>query len=91
MRPGIFITGTDKGLGRALAQRFLQADWHVFGGRYTEDSAAAGQAAPENGMLTEVPLDVTDLASNDRAPLAQGVGHTLPLAVEELQLGLHRV
>lgn len=72
MRPGIFITGTDKGLGRALAQRFLQADWHVFGGRYTEDSAASGQAAPEHGMLTEVPLDVTDLASVSRA--AQAVG-----------------
>ena len=63
MHPSVFITGTDKGLGRALSHRFLEADWRVFGGRYAPVPAGAGQAKPDNSMLTEIPLDVTDLES----------------------------
>ena len=63
MGSGIFITGTDKGLGRARAQRFLQAEWRVFAGRYSPSCGAVNDAARGNGMLTEVSRDITDLGS----------------------------
>ena len=63
MNSKAFITGSDKGLGRALTQRFLQADWRVFAGRYDLGRGVEDDAARGSAMLTEVPLDVTDLGS----------------------------
>ena len=59
----VFITGTGKVLGRVRAQRFLQAEWRVFAGRYSPSCGVVNDTARGNGMLTEVTLDVTDLES----------------------------
>jgi len=39
------------------------AEWRVFAGRYSPSCGAVNDAARGNGMLTEVPRDVTDLGS----------------------------
>jgi NAD(P)-dependent dehydrogenase (short-subunit alcohol dehydrogenase family) len=74
MTETVFITGADKGLGFALATRFLSAGFHVFAGAYLRDGApstlptVAGQALlslrkqfPQT--LTVIPLDVSRMAS----------------------------
>ena len=63
MSSSVFITGADKGLGRALVCRFLQADWRVFAGQYLDDSPLASTKLPNRERLTTVPLDVTDIQS----------------------------
>jgi NAD(P)-dependent dehydrogenase (short-subunit alcohol dehydrogenase family) len=59
-----FITGTDRGLGLALAARLLETGWRVFAGQYLPEwpeLAALGQRYPQS--LNIVPLDVSSEAS----------------------------
>lgn len=63
MTETVFITGAGKGLGFALAARFLQAGWRVFAGAYQQDSNLNPLQERFPEMLTVVPLDVSDMAS----------------------------
>jgi NAD(P)-dependent dehydrogenase (short-subunit alcohol dehydrogenase family) len=54
-----YITGTDRGLGLALAAKFLEAGFKVFAGIYGIDSAGLGALQNSFGdQLEIVPLDV---------------------------------
>lgn len=67
----IFITGVDKGLGLALARRFLRAGFMVLGGVYAPPWAASPllrEEYPET--LFSVDLDVADMDSVRRAARA---------------------
>lgn len=59
----VFITGTDKGLGFSLTQRFLNEGAHVFAGQYAPSSALISLAKSFPQTLTPVRLDVTQLDS----------------------------
>jgi len=59
----VFITGTDKGLGLSLVQRFLREGVHVFAGQYHANSALVDLAESFPETLTQIPLDVTKLDS----------------------------
>jgi NAD(P)-dependent dehydrogenase (short-subunit alcohol dehydrogenase family) len=74
MTETVFITGADKGLGFALATRFLSAGFRVFAGAHLPDGnpstlpVVAGQALPRlreqfPQTLTVIPLDVSRMAS----------------------------
>lgn len=63
MTETILITGADKGLGFALATRFLQAGWRVFAGAYRPPFSIPTLQEQFPEMLTVVPLDVTDMNS----------------------------
>jgi NAD(P)-dependent dehydrogenase (short-subunit alcohol dehydrogenase family) len=63
MTETIFITGADKGLGFALATRFLQAGWRVFAGAYRPPFGIPTLQEQFPKMLTVIPLDVSDMES----------------------------
>ncbi len=63
MTETIFITGADKGLGFALAARFLQAGWRVFAGAYQPSIGLPSLQEQFPGMLVTIPLDVSDMGS----------------------------
>lgn len=64
MERNAFVTGADRGLGLALAERLLEKGWRVFAGQYMPDWPALGELAARYGdRLHIVPLDVTDDAS----------------------------
>jgi NAD(P)-dependent dehydrogenase (short-subunit alcohol dehydrogenase family) len=63
MTETIFISGADKGLGFALAARFLQAGFRVFGGVYRSPSSLLVLQEKFPKMLTAVPLDVSAMDS----------------------------
>jgi len=67
MTETIFVTGADRGLGFSIAQRFLRAGFHVFGGFYHSSANLEdlGRAFP--GKLSPIALDVSDLGSIRRA------------------------
>jgi len=59
-----YITGADRGLGRALTEALLQKGYHVYAGSYMPEwpeLQALGERAGDS--LTVLPLDVTDRAS----------------------------
>lgn len=58
-RQVILITGTSKGIGRALAEHFLAGDWQVVGCSRTE-------AAPLAGSYRHFALDINDEAAVKR-------------------------
>jgi NAD(P)-dependent dehydrogenase (short-subunit alcohol dehydrogenase family) len=71
----VFISGAARGLGLALTNRFLEADFHVFAGARSQTGLAAlSKAYP--GRLDFVALDVTDMASIRAC--AQQVGAQIP-------------
>jgi NAD(P)-dependent dehydrogenase (short-subunit alcohol dehydrogenase family) len=72
MADTVFITGADKGLGLALAARFLEGGFHVFAGCLGRGENLRPLAARAPDRLTIVPQDVTDPASVRRS--AQEVG-----------------
>ena len=63
----VFITGADKGLGLSLAARFLQAEFLVFAGYFSSGEALEKSTGQFPGKLSMVALDITDLASIERA------------------------
>ena len=63
----ILITGADRGLGLALVRRFLDAGRCVFAGVLQNDAELRPLAASFAGLLTAVPLDVTEAESVSRA------------------------
>jgi NAD(P)-dependent dehydrogenase (short-subunit alcohol dehydrogenase family) len=59
-----YITGTDRGLGLALAATFLKHGYEVFAGRYGIDSSGLDALKAQHGAQLEiVPLDVGSDAS----------------------------
>ena len=63
MRETIFISGADKGLGFALAFRFLQGGFGVFAGAYLRDPDLLRLREKFQETLTIIPLDVSRMAS----------------------------
>ncbi len=63
MTETIFISGADKGLGFALAGRFLQAGLRVFAGEYLPGSNLSTLSEQFPQALTIVPLDVSEMDS----------------------------
>jgi len=63
MTETILISGAGRGLGLALAGRFLQAGFHVFAGEHRPATGLSKLGGQFPGMLTVVPLDVTDMNS----------------------------
>jgi len=63
MTESIFISGADKGLGFALASRFLQGGFRVFAGAYLRDPGLLGLREQFRQTLTIIPLDVSRMAS----------------------------
>jgi NAD(P)-dependent dehydrogenase (short-subunit alcohol dehydrogenase family) len=59
-----YITGTDRGLGLALAAKFLEHGYHIFAGRYGIDPSGLDALKAQYGARLEiVPLDVGSDAS----------------------------
>jgi NAD(P)-dependent dehydrogenase (short-subunit alcohol dehydrogenase family) len=61
MEQTVFVTGADKGLGRSLVARFLQASFWVFAGKFTSEANLERLADQFPDKLVIVPLDVTDM------------------------------
>ena len=55
----VFITGTDKGLGRALLNTFLVHGYHVFAGRFDSNTSYSESRAMGGDSMAIIPLDVT--------------------------------
>ena len=49
MERNAFVTGADRGLGLALAERLLEKGWRVFAGQYMPDWPALGELAARYG------------------------------------------
>src|ERR1700749_4159403 len=84
----VFITGAERGLGFALAYRFLQAGFRVFAGAYQPlpNLSRLGEQFP--GKLTVVPLDVREMESI-RAAAAQVAEQTSELDILVNNAGIH--
>ena len=59
----IFITGADKGLGRALALQFADQGFQVFAGVFHAESRFEDQDQKPHSGITTIPLDVRSLDS----------------------------
>ncbi|OGO06843.1 MAG: hypothetical protein A2Y73_03290 [Chloroflexi bacterium RBG_13_56_8] len=71
-----FVTGADRGLGRALTARLLQKGWRVFAGQYMPDwPELDALVAQYPDRLTLIPLDVSSVESVRAA--AQMVGEAV--------------
>ena len=63
----VFITGTNRGIGYALVERYLSSgDYHIFATCRQPDSASALNCLEENypDKLSIVPLEVTEQDSH---------------------------
>lgn len=63
MAETVFITGANRGVGLALAQRFLKAGFHVFAGNRNTSKEFTALAKTFPKTLTSVSLDVTSMES----------------------------
>jgi NAD(P)-dependent dehydrogenase (short-subunit alcohol dehydrogenase family) len=63
MSESVFITGADKGLGLALARKFLDEGFLVFAGQYGPDGALGQLGEQFPVQLRILPQDVTDPTS----------------------------
>jgi len=62
----ILITGVSAGIGQAVAQRFLQLGWHVFGSvRHLKDASIFSDKYPS--QFTPLVFDLTDQAAIEAA------------------------
>ena len=66
----VVVTGASRGIGRAIAQKFLDEGWRVIG------TSRDGTAVIEDPHFTIVPLDLTDAASISAA--VQRIGELAP-------------
>jgi len=82
--PTAFVTGADRGLGRALVQQLAAQGWRVFAGTFSPDTdyADCGES------VTAVPLDVRSLASV-KAAVAATAAHTTSLDLLLNNAGIH--
>lgn len=62
MSSSVFVTGADRGLGRAFVQEFSARGFRVFAGLH-ELALSGAPARDAHGGVTEVPLDVTEIES----------------------------
>jgi NAD(P)-dependent dehydrogenase (short-subunit alcohol dehydrogenase family) len=63
MTETVFISGANRGLGLALADRFLKGGFHVFAGARNPSSGLSSLMDKYPEKLTVLPLDVTDMDS----------------------------
>lgn len=63
MTKTVFISGADKGLGLALARRFLREGSHVYAGLHRPDDASPELRRLFPETFVPIPLDVADLDS----------------------------
>ncbi len=82
--PTIFITGADRGLGRALVAQFAAAHYRVFAGTFLAETSYAGL----DGDITPVPIDVRSLDSAKQAA-AVTASHTASLDILLNNAGIH--
>lgn len=66
----IIVTGASSGIGRAVAEYFLQNDWHV--GLMARRESALDEIAQDRPRAQVLPCDVTDEAAVDTAFAAFG-------------------
>lgn len=88
MKPSVFVTGADKGLGFALVRRFLQGGFRVFGGVYTDESSLVKLAAEFSNDLHWVWQDVSNLEMVRRSA-QQVAGMTVGLDILINNAGIH--
>ena len=53
----VLVTGSGRGIGRAIAVRLARSGWRVYGGVRTD--VAAKDLAAESDLITPVKLDLT--------------------------------
>ena len=82
--PTIFITGADRGLGRALVGQFAAKGYRVFAGTFRADTGYDDLA----GDITAIPLDVSSFASAQAAAGATAA-HTPALDILLNNAGIH--
>lgn len=70
--PSVVITGSQRGLGRCLVQKFIEEGWRVFAGARVSAPPPVGAS----DRLTPLELDVLDWGSVERA--ARGVAELTP-------------
>ena len=63
----VLVTGADKGLGLALVARFLRGGFQVHAGIYASTDGLQVLLLDHGSCLNLVPLDVTDMASIQKA------------------------
>lgn len=63
MTETVFISGASRGVGLALAERFLTSGFHLFAGNRNTSEEFSALSEKFGNTLTVIPLDVTDMES----------------------------
>lgn len=88
MTETVFVSGAERGLGFALASRFLEAGFRVFAGEYQPSPNLSKLGAQFPQTLTIVPLDVREMDSI-RAAVKRVAEHTSTLDILLNNAGIH--
>lgn len=86
--PTVFITGADRGLGRALVHQFAAKGYRVFAGTFLAETAYDDLPDDLGSAVTAIPLDVRSLAGA-KAAAATTAGHTDSLDLLVNNAGIH--